>query len=72
MTTDRRADMAAWTKANLPTCVSVASAFRAAFGDVRMVFASEGGHSVGAKGEDGVKLSETHVGRLFHAETGRR
>ena len=62
---DDRASKAAWVRENLPGCTTVADAFRAEFGDVRLVFASENGHVIGKPGPDGVKLSETVVGRMF-------
>ncbi len=71
MASDRRADMAAWTKANLPTCASVAAEFRGVFGDVRMVWAAEAGHTLGTRGPDGVPLVDTVVGRMFPAKAMR-
>lgn len=62
---DDRASKAAWVRENLPGCTAVADAFRAEFGDVRLVFAAEAGHVIGKPGPDGVKLSETVVGRMF-------
>ena len=62
---DDREQRAAWVRANLPECSAVAAAFRAEFGEVRLVFASENGHVIGKLGPDGVKLSETVVGRMF-------
>ena len=38
---------------------------RAEFGEVRLVFAAEGGHVIGKPGPDGVKLSDTVVGRMY-------
>lgn len=38
---------ALWLRANLPTVAAVAADFRMAFGDVRLVWAREGGHEVG-------------------------
>lgn len=71
---DEREKKAAWVKANLPTCAAVAASFKEAFCDVRMVYASENGHSIGQRGPDGVKLSETVVGSmaLAPAAKGRR
>ena len=34
---------------NLPHCAAVAAKFKAAFGDVRMVYACENGHEIGNK-----------------------
>lgn len=58
-------DRAAWVRENLPTCAGVAASFKSVFGEVRMVFASEGGHVIGERGPDGVKLSETQVGTMY-------
>lgn len=57
MVADRQ-QLAAWVRENLPQCSAVAERFRAEFGDVRMVWASEGGHVLGKPGPDGVKLSD--------------
>lgn len=38
---------ALWLQANMPTVASVAAGFREEFGDVRLVWAKEGGHEVG-------------------------
>lgn len=38
---------ALWLQENMPTVASVAAGFREAFGDVRLVWAREGGHEVG-------------------------
>lgn len=62
---DDRESRAAWVRENLPGCAAVAEAFRAEFGDVRLVFAAEAGHVIGKPGPDGVKLSETVVGRMY-------
>jgi hypothetical protein len=48
----------------LPTCAAVAAEFRAAFPGTRMVFAEENGHTLGKRGPDGIKLSETLVGSM--------
>lgn len=62
-----------WVRDNLPISAAIASEFKAVFGDVRLVFASENGHVLGKPGPDGVKLSETVVGRMFPEEPeGRR
>lgn len=57
-------DKAAWVNENLPTCAAIASCVKAVFGDVRMVYASENGHVLGTRDPDGVKLSETLVGKM--------
>lgn len=62
---DDRESRAAWVRENLPGCTAVAEAFRAEFGDVRLVFAAEAGHVIGKPGPAGVKLSETVVGRMY-------
>lgn len=62
--TDRRAGGAEWVRENLPSVAAVAATFRAEFGDVRLTYASENGHEIGRPGQDGVKLSETHVGPM--------
>ncbi len=62
---DDREQRAAWVRANLPECSAVAAAFRAEFGDLRLVYASENGHVIGKPGPGGVKLSETVVGRMY-------
>lgn len=56
--------MRKWVAENLPAVAAFASAFRAEFGDVRLVFAAEGGHVIGRPGPEGVKLSETVVGKM--------
>jgi len=66
--TDRRADGAAWVRENLPGWAAVAAGFKAAFGELRLTWASEGGHVIGKLGPDGVKLSETVVGRMALAK----
>lgn len=58
------ADKAEWVKTNLPTCAAVAAEFRAAFGEVRLAYASENGHEIGTRSPDGVKMSETNVGSM--------
>lgn len=57
--------MRKWVADNLPDVAAFASAVRAEFGDVRLVFAAEAGHVIGKPGPDGVKLSETVVGRMY-------
>ena len=42
-----RADAAAWVRDNLPTCADFASQCRAEFGEARMLYASENGHTIG-------------------------
>jgi len=42
-------EMRKWVADNLPTCAAIAAAFRAEFGDVRLVWAKEGGHEIGRK-----------------------
>lgn len=49
---------------SLPICSAIAAGFRAVFGDVRMVFASESGHTIGQRGPDGVRLADTVVGMM--------
>ena len=49
----------------LPVCSGVAAAFKAAFPELRMTYAAENGHTLGKRGPDGVKLSETNVGPMF-------
>jgi hypothetical protein len=58
MPTDRSESMAEWVRENLPTCAAVAAEFKAEFGDVRLVYASEGGHVLGTAsdgGEEGMR-----------------
>ena len=50
---------------NLPTVSAFANMLRAEFGEVRLVFASENGHVLGKPGPDGVRMSDTVVGRMF-------
>jgi len=57
--------MAARVREAFPICSAFAAAFKAEFPDTRMVFASEAGRQIGKRGPDGVKLSETVVGRMF-------
>lgn len=38
---------ALWLRANMPEVAAVAADFRKVFGDVRLVWAREGGHEVG-------------------------
>ena len=57
-----KADQQQWVRDKLPTCVAVASQFKAVFGDVRLVHAAENGHELGQRSPDGVRLSETVVG----------
>ena len=54
-----------WVRDNMPIIAAKASEFKSAFGDVRLVFASENGQVIGKPGPDGVKLSETVVGRMY-------
>jgi hypothetical protein len=42
-----RADAAAWVRDNLPTCADFAAQCRAAFGEARLLYASENGHTIG-------------------------
>lgn len=59
-----RDEKAEWVRMNMPVCAAVAAAFREVSSDVRMVFASENGHTLGQRCLGGVKLSETVVGLL--------
>lgn len=54
-----------WVRDNMPTVASVAGEFKAVFSEVRLVFASENGHVLGKPGPDGVRMSDTVVGRMF-------
>lgn len=55
---------AEWVRQHLPTCAAIADSFRDAFTDVRMVYASENGNTLGQRGPDGIPLSETLVGPM--------
>lgn len=57
--------MAAMVREAFPICSAFAADFRAEFPETRMVFASEAGRQIGKRSPDGVKLSETVVGRMF-------
>ena len=46
-----RADAAEWVRQNLPTCSAFAAAFKAVFAGLRLTFASEAGHTIGAQAE---------------------
>lgn len=68
-------DRQQWLRENLPTVASVVDQFAAAFGrlNLKVAYASEGGHVLGKPGPDGVKLSETLVGPMALAKPeGRR
>lgn len=65
MSANDRANAADWVRQSLPACAAVAAAFKAQFPGVRLTFASENGHTLGQRGPDGVKLSETIVGPMF-------
>lgn len=41
------AEMAEWVRLNMPTVAAFATAMRDEFGDVRLVYASENGHTLG-------------------------
>ena len=56
------ADRAADNRKAMPQVTAWVDSTREVFGDVRVVYASEAGRTIGAKGPDGVKLSETLVG----------
>ena len=60
-------DKKVWLQENLPLVAGVVDRFASAFGrsNLTVVYASENGHVIGKPGSDGVKLSETVVGRLF-------
>lgn len=64
-------DRAAWVRENLPTCAAFAAECKAVFGDVRMVYASENGHTLGSQGPTGVSLADTVVGPLALKKTQR-
>lgn len=61
----QRSAAAGWLMDNLPTVSAFANMLRAEFGEVRLVFASENGHVLGKPGPDGVRMSDTVVGRMF-------
>lgn len=44
---EKRNEAAEWLATNLPTVAAFATAMRAEFGDVRLVYASENGHTLG-------------------------
>jgi hypothetical protein len=54
-----------WVRDNLPECASVAAAFKAEFGDVRLTYASENGHVLGKESAEpvGVKGHEQARGK---------
>ena len=54
-------DQAAWVRENLPVCAAVAAEFKAEFGDVRLVYAAENGHTLGKPGPTGVSLADTSI-----------
>ena len=51
----------------MPTVASAVDQFALAFGrsNLSVVYAKEGEHEFGKPGPDGVKLSDTVVGRMF-------
>lgn len=65
-----RNERAAWVNENLPACAAVAAAFKAEFGDVRLVFASQNGHTIGQRSPDGIPLSETLLGPIVTKRKG--
>lgn len=65
-------EMAEMVRDNLPTCASVADAFKAEFGSVRLVYASENGHELGKRIHDGVPLSETLCGPMVKQTNDKR
>ena len=67
-----RAELASLVRERLPICAGVAATYREACGDVRMVYASENGHTLGQRGADGVPLSETLVGPMVARKGGQR
>ena len=56
------AERAAENRRRMPWVTAAVDQFREVFGDVRVVWAKEGGVEIGSKGPDGIKLSETLVG----------
>ena len=60
-------DRQAWLKENLPVVAGMVDQFAEAFGreNLRVVYASENGHVIGKPGPDGVRMSDTVVGRMF-------
>lgn len=56
------AERAAENRRRMPGVTAVVDEYREVFGDVRVVWAKEGGVEIGSKGPDGIKLSETLVG----------
>lgn len=46
-----RADAAAWVRDNLPICADFAAQCREAFGEARLLYASENGHNIGKPSE---------------------
>lgn len=67
---DREA-MAEQIRKLVPTCAAIAAQFRAEFPEVRLVYASENGHTIGQRSPDGVKLSETGVGPMALQRKGK-
>lgn len=51
-----RQEQAARVRAAFPTCTAFADTLRAVFPEARLLYASEGGQSIGTKGPDGVPV----------------
>lgn len=67
MTSDEKRE---WVREHLPICAGFAAVCAEAFGpDVRLVFASEGGHAFGRPGAAGVRLVDTVVGSMRKVAT---
>lgn len=67
-----REEMANRVREAFPVCSAIAAEFEALFPGTRLCWLSEGGREVGKRGPDGVKLSETVVGRMFPPKEERR
>lgn len=69
-------DRAAWVRQNLPTCAAVAAGFRAAFGEVRLIYASENGHQIGTPipydANKTVSMADIHLGPMAAAAGSQR
>ena len=59
---EARDAQAAENRRRMPTVTQWVDGMREEFGDVRVVWAKEGGVEIGSRGPDGIKLSETLVG----------
>lgn len=64
-------EMKEWVRENLPLCTTWAEECRAAFGDVRLVFAQENGHTLGKRGPEGLTIDQCLIGPMNIKQTTR-